>query len=144
MNKKLKLSRKLVNKAAAAYLCDQEEGDLYDAYLKLQEAQALNDGSQFASDYVNIWQPLEDMSVDMVLELIDASIENLQELSIPKFIQKMDWKLLREQKTQLLEDAENNNLDCYGIISVLDALQDYAVDECGIDEDLVFNLNSEV
>ena len=82
---------------------------------------------------------------------------------IPEFITKIDWDLLREQKVDLLriindieenaqydtpEDAEIGVYDKWkasleGILELIDALQDYATDELGIDEDEIFYLNLE-
>jgi hypothetical protein len=57
----------------------------------------------------------------------------------PEFINKIDWKLLQQQKAWLLyKDEEYAD----GIINIIDSIQDYAVDELGIDEDLVFGAES--
>lgn len=58
----------------------------------------------------------------------------------PDFIQNIDWNLLKKQKAQLLENAEQHNLDVSGIINLIDSLQDYVVDICGVEENEVFNL----
>jgi len=64
-----------VNKAAAPYLCDQDEGDLYDAYLELKDV--ADDGGDWktADDYVVIWEPLQNKTVKEIIELIEAGIE---------------------------------------------------------------------
>ena len=84
-------------------------------------------------------------------------------MSHPEFIQKIDWKLLREQKLdvlQIINDIEENaqydsepdsELGVYnnwiesleGLISLIDSLQDYATDEMGLSDKEVFNLNEE-
>lgn len=71
--------------------------------------------------------------------------------TLDEFINQIDLSELREQKKVLLELVEYfeskkeykvfNALD--GIIYLLDALQDYAVDEMGIDEKIVFIQNEE-
>lgn len=54
----------------------------------------------------------------------------------PDFISRMNWGLLIEQKEWLLNDGSD---EAMGLAHVIDAMQDYAVDELGIDEDIVFN-----
>ena len=61
----------------------------------------------------------------------------------PQFIQNIDWKLLRKQKRTLLKIA--NDIDnvpklehVEGIIVLIDALQDYAVDIAELKEREVF------
>jgi hypothetical protein len=76
--------------------------------------------------------------------MIETKINNIK---CPEFIKRIDWRLLREQKRYLLElsspligiftEKEYNAFE--GIINLLDSIQDYAVDECGIDENDVFN-----
>jgi len=66
---------------------------------------------------------------------------------IPEFIQKIDWKLLREQKQTLLRIQETLQTTpkrydhIEGIIEFLDALQDYAADDMRLGDKLVFNLD---
>ena len=71
----------------------------------------------------------------------------------PEFITKIDWKLLREQKTKLIylmnrarctieiEEDDSNAIE--GIISLIDAIQDYSTDIMGLSEEEVFNLTPE-
>lgn len=61
-------------------------------------------------------------------------------------IRKVDWNLLKEQKSTLCklvaktnDDVERDHLS--GIISFIDIVQDYAVDTLGVDEKKVFKLN---
>ena len=53
----------------------------------------------------------------------------------------IDWASLREQKAELIKyawkDADSNKL-LEGIISIIDAIQDQAVEENGLTEMLVF------
>jgi hypothetical protein len=150
MSKVKELKRKQINKAAASYLCDQESGDFYDAYNVLLNVPEV-DENDLAANYINVWQPLEMVSVKEMIELIESSVV---EPKVPEFIQKIDWKLLSEQKGQLLEtieDLENeqtssnqHKIDSLnGILNLLDSLEDYAVDEIGVDENTVFNFKSE-
>jgi hypothetical protein len=67
----------------------------------------------------------------------------ISNVHVPEFIQNMDWKLLREQKETILTIVKwnkipllNENLE--GIISLLDSVQDYAVDVAGYSETDVF------
>ena len=66
-------------------------------------------------------------------------------MEAPKFIQNIDWELLKKQKQSLITIIEWNKLpllkdDLDGILSLIDATQDYAVDELGLDKDVVFDL----
>ena len=65
----------------------------------------------------------------------------------PAFIKNMDWKQLQEQKLALMAiikySEENIPLlvsELNGILHVIDAVQDCAVDELGISEDVVFKM----
>ncbi len=58
-----------------------------------------------------------------------------------EFFKRIDWKLLREQKSYLLnlsETSPSDDLD--GVVTLIDDLQDYAVDMLGFPEDTVFEL----
>lgn len=55
-----------------------------------------------------------------------------------EFFENVDWKLLQDQKNWLL----NYPVPCeavLGLIELIDNLQDYTVDELGMDENVVFN-----
>ena len=68
---------------------------------------------------------------------------------IPEWIQKIDWELLKEQKQTLLEISvmgcftEKDYEHFEGLLSLIDTLQDYAVDELEIDEQTVFGDDKE-
>ncbi len=51
----------------------------------------------------------------------------------------VDWKLLREQERRLVEviSAKPDNL-LQGIVHLIDAVQDHAVDVCGVSKEEVF------
>jgi hypothetical protein len=59
-------------------------------------------------------------------------------MEAPIFIQKIDWSELRNQKRLLLETINNDSVSpehkeaLEGILSLIDAVQDYAVDEVEI------------
>lgn len=65
-------------------------------------------------------------------------------MKTPEFINKINWSDLRTQKGLLLETINNDAIDpehkdaLQGILHLIDALQDYAVDEMGIDEMHIF------
>ena len=63
-------------------------------------------------------------------------------METPDFIKQIDWKMLCLQKLTLLWVIEYFNSpltdDLTGILHLIDALQDYAVDKCGIPEETVF------
>lgn len=72
----------------------------------------------------------------------------LKPMEAPEFIKKIDWELLKKQKQSLIAIIEWNKLpllkdDLEGILSLIDATQDYAVDELGLDENVVFDLDKE-
>ena len=64
-------------------------------------------------------------------------------------MEKIDWTDLRTQKTFLLETINNNAVSpehkegLEGILALIDAVQDYAVDEMEIPEMLVFDFELE-
>lgn len=62
---------------------------------------------------------------------------------LPEFFKKIDFSELRTQKTELLEMAERHGEDVSGIINLIDALQDFAVDELHIPEIHVFDFEME-
>ena len=145
----MKQERLSIIKAAGNFLCDQPQGDLYGAYKELKEAQEDGNGSSLADNYVVVWEPLVYMTVDQMVEVIENSATGSDLEDQPEFIKKMDWKLLRKQKLSLLEvldffdrvkfntkTDENPRIidDLTGILNTIDALQDYAVDDLGIDE----------
>jgi hypothetical protein len=154
-----KQERLSITRSAGNFLSDQTSGDLYDAYNELKQAQEDGNGSALADNYVDVWQPLVYMTVDQIVEVIENSAKGNDIEDQPEFIQKIDWELLKGQKTVLLkiideiekqkqpiailtvpiETAEALN----GILHLIDSLQDYAVDECGLDEKKVFDLHPE-
>lgn len=69
-------------------------------------------------------------------------------------LNNIDWQWLREQKHTLLTiiaekrsvhliEVEEQVDDLEGLVSLIDSLQDYAVDELGIPEEEVFNFENE-
>jgi hypothetical protein len=63
-------------------------------------------------------------------------------------VTNIDWDYLRHQKRELLKVIRERNQpdgDDYlnGIVHLIDSLQDYAVDELGLNEKNVFDLNDE-
>ena len=71
-------------------------------------------------------------------------------METPEFINNIDWSLLRQQKTTLLEtiEAEKGGFEemldyLVGIVNLIDHLQDYAVDVLGINENYVFDMEFE-
>ena len=64
------------------------------------------------------------------------------------FFSRINFDLLREQKQDLLNilDNENNGItqeqtiSLEGVISFIDSIQDYAVDDLGYDAEKVFTL----
>ena len=137
--------RKQINLAASNFLSDQENGDLYDAYKKLLDESDNGNDDCLAADYITVWQPLENMTVANMIEVIENAIV---EDELPEFLQGIDWELLRKQKLTLLNLANDiDNVEklehVEGIIVLIDALQDSAVDDYGLDENLVFDLSDE-
>lgn len=59
-------------------------------------------------------------------------------METPEFIKKIDWSELRNQKRLLLETINNDSVSpehkeaLEGILALIDATQDYAVDEAKI------------
>lgn len=144
-NIKEEIERKKINGSASYYLSDQKEGDLYDAYQKLLDESDKGNDDCMAADYVTVWQPLETYTVAKIIQLIEDSVG---ETEMPELYKDIDWALLKEQKKSLLkviEDCDNvpvlEHLE--GILVLIDEIQDDAVDNFGVDEDLVFDLHDE-
>ena len=143
-SKKELKQRKQINLAAANYLAEQSEGDLYDAYKKLLEASEKGEDDHLACNIIDVWQPLENMTVAAMIEVIENSIVSPE---LPEFVTKIDWDLLKGQKRILLEVINKDELNpeekegLEGILSLLDSLQDAAVDDFGLAENLVFDLH---
>lgn len=140
-----KLEIKRIIESAGHYLSEQPSGDLYGAYKELLQASEDGYGNRLADGYVVVWQPLTNMSVDEMIRLIEDGARGNDPEDNPEFIQKMDWNLLRKQKCSLIKviydekkGKGNDAEDLIGILHILDAIQDYAVDELGIDEITVF------
>jgi hypothetical protein len=74
-------TKKQITRAASNFLC---EDDCYDAYQILCNAKENNDGLNLASNYVSIWLPLENITVDELLEIINFSIveDNVSEKDV--------------------------------------------------------------
>ena len=154
-----KCNRNLVNLAAASYLSDQEEGDLYDAYEKLLELSNDGKGDDLPMNHdIEIWEPLMYKSIDYIIKLIDDNasvilnndsyVEKSQakcyesgEVVIPNLFKNIDWKLLRKQK-RLMDDiitwdsiretlCEEHIDAIVGVMCLIDAIQDDAVDKYG-------------
>lgn len=64
-----------------------------------------------------------------------------QENKALKLIEEIDWEQLKIQKAELLSLAGSEELD--GLLNLIDALQDFAVDELGVPEEDVFNITKE-
>lgn len=75
-------------------------------------------------------------------------------VTIAEFLQKIDWKLLNEQLERLAELQSHlvygdrqltyehgDALD--GVVNLLGALKDFAVDDCGLPEPVVFTTEVE-
>jgi hypothetical protein len=67
----------------------------------------------------------------------------------PEWVKRIDFTDLRTQKTMLLETINNDAVNpehkegLEGVLATIDALQDYAVDELGVPEMLVFDFELE-
>lgn len=162
----MKTKERIIREAAGMFL--SEGDDPIEGYNVLNNVQSNGKGDEQASDYVTVWFPFENDTVDYVLEQIDNTISQLSNFAdsvVPEFIQKMDWSLLKNQKDDLLTVMENLETEAnkagkdgfpdmmdeqlrqvnslQGIINLIDNVQDYAVDTLGKDENEVFNLTDE-
>lgn len=75
----------------------------------------------------------------------DSEIEEKTPPNFPAFIWRIDWAELKVQK-KFLMDIINNMDGCVefdGILHLIDAIQDYAVDVMGIPEKEVFNITDD-
>jgi hypothetical protein len=141
-------NRRAINIAASNFLTEQEIGDNYDAYVKLLEESVKGNDDCTAADYVNVWQPLEHLSVAKMIEVIENAIV-IEAPEMPEVFKSIDWTDLRTQKASLIEAinffGDNTKIldNLTGILHLIDCLQDYAVDELGIPEMSVFDFEAE-
>jgi hypothetical protein len=147
MGKFKESNRKQINIAAGNFLSEQEEGDYYDAYLKLLEESDKGNDDCTAADFVTVWQPLEHLSVAKMIETIENAIV-IDAPEMPDFMKKIDWTLLKQQKKDVfavIQDIDDvQKLESLeGIICLLNSLQDAAVDIYGLDENLVFEMDED-
>jgi hypothetical protein len=62
-------------------------------------------------------------------------------VSVPLCMRADGWLLLRHQKYALLEAVSRGGIDAQvgeGLLGLIDEIQDYAVDVCGVPKELVF------
>jgi hypothetical protein len=64
------------------------------------------------------------------------------------FIENIDWEQLKKQKatlTKVVFNTQDGEVwdDLEGLLNLIDAIQDYAVDELGVEENVVFDLTEE-
>ena len=70
-------------------------------------------------------------------------------MEAPEFIKNIDWELLKKQKNDMiivmsiLDSGSELEQSLEGILSLIDAAQDFAVDVMKIDENVVFDLDKE-
>jgi hypothetical protein len=80
----------------------------------------------------------------------ERNTDEVQKPQMPEILLGIDWALLREQKSflvglqqyELSDNVEGCNV-IDGILSLLDNIQDTAVDKFGVPEKLVFNLHTD-
>lgn len=126
-----------IERAAGNFLCEQPEGSLFGAYLLLVEELEKGNGKDLAANHVTVWEKLDGISVEDLVNAIEVAVT---ESEVPEFLAKMDWKLLRKQKLILLNTINNDAVDpehkegLEGILNMIDSIQDYAVDDLGINE----------
>ena len=137
--------RKQINLAAGNFLSDQDNGDNYDAYMKLCDESDKGNDDCLAADFVTVWQPMENMTVAAMIEVIENAIVKEE---MPEFMKNIDWTLLKQQKKDIfavIQDIDDiQKLESLeGIICLLNGLQDAAVDTYGLPEDLVFEFSSD-
>jgi len=161
--------RKAVNEIAGQYMAESENGkDFYDQYLTLCGEKLAGNGHDLAVDHINMWQGAESMIVDEVIDLIEGGIRILEEhlqSNHPEVIRNIDWSKLSIQKTDVLhtiQDLEIESIEAssageeelsdrykeqieslQGIVNLIDALQDYAVDEMNMSENDVYDFEQE-
>ena len=96
MGKVKNLFKSKIEESASHYLSDQPEGTLYDAYLKLKEEQENGQGWEHADKFVTVWQPLEHMNVDQIVDIIESGANGTDSFDAPEFIQNKEEKFARE------------------------------------------------
>jgi len=76
-------------------------------------------------------KPMTDTYQELKLKL------QLSEQKQAKMFEKIDWPLLRDQKQELIKRIDKGDL-LWGLVYLIDEIQDHAVDVLGVDKDKVF------
>jgi hypothetical protein len=128
------VTEKQIRLAASNFLYNK---NLSKAYLKLLNVLGQGKKNDLAANYVKVIENLDSCSVKDMIDMIESAVLPVK-MKKDKFFDKIDWELLRRQKAYLLEYEPIN-----GVIELLSEIQDYAVDELGFPEELVFKSTEE-
>lgn len=77
------------------------------------------------------------------------TVKEFLKSSSPFYMFNIDWEMLKQQKETFMRMfsmfaiSESEWEDYSGLLHLIDAIQDYAVDVLGIDENVVFNLEND-
>lgn len=149
MSKVSELRKEIIERICGTFFCEPDE-DTYPTYWDMFEQlkKEYDNGESFTD--VPLWDGCSDMTVINLYEAIDGQADMVESLmkqfAVPKFLQNMDWNLLREQKESLnvavnyVDGGSKLQAHLEGIVNTLDAIQDYSCDVMGKDENDVFNL----
>lgn len=135
-----------IERAAGNFLSEEPEGSLFGAYLRLVEEVEKGNGKDLAANHV-VGEKLYGITVKDLVDVIEAAVAEAE--NAPEFLKKIDFTDLRTQKRLLLETINNDAVDpehkegLEGILNLLDGLQDYAVDEMGMNPMNVYDFEQE-
>ena len=113
--------RKLVNRIASHYLCDPEEGDNYDCYLKLRELPLENNHDILSNHLDNVWEKVENtLTVSDFLDII------YEELNVD-YNNELENKILAIKFTNFAKSCISTKKDNYHLFKFpLTSIEKYA------------------
>lgn len=139
MGKSNELHREIVKFVMNKFIFDSTE-NFYDHYLDLQD---LNENQlnipveiKFTLNSLYNIETLGGLkkAVDNEIEACNVLLNTFT----PPVLKGIDYKLLAEQKGELIDNSHINNNKFDGLINLIDNIQDYAVDYMGLSDETVF------
>jgi len=88
-------------------------------------------------DAVHDWAREEWPDLMVTYRKAKGLLDELSEQKQAKMFEKIDWPLLRDQKQELIKRIDKDDL-LWGVVYLIDEIQDHAVDVLGVDEGKVF------
>jgi hypothetical protein len=82
---------------------------------------------------------VRDGDSDTCISDVHGESQDASATPLPGWLAEVDWAMLRRQKEWLASQASTHPDQAEGLLSLLDALQDYAIDKLGLSEHIVLS-----